>query len=139
MDKSLINTNIEQQFTEVVNLIVQHRSKASMAVNKEMLLTAWHVGAYVSKKLKSEAIQSKNGAAAFVQPLAAQMPKILELTTFTNHIEILCRCKRYEQRLFYILYAHKEKLGKREMQRCIDNDTFSNLLVNKSNMSKGLL
>lgn len=213
MDKSLINTNIEQQFTEVVNLIVQHRSKASMAVNKEMLLTAWHVGAYVSKKLKSEewgskvisqlseyirsqhpeikgysrrniynmvmfydeystetfttivnkyldaefvqpmaaqievkqlvskskAIQSKNGAAAFVQPLAAQMPKILELTTFTNHIEILCRCKRYEQRLFYILYAHKEILGKREMQRCIDNDTFSNLLGNKSNMSKGLL
>ena len=213
MDKSLINTNIEQQFTEVVNLIVQHRSKASMAVNKEMLLTAWHVGAYVSKKLKSEewgskvisqlseyirsqhpeikgysrrniynmvmfydeystetfttivnkyldaefvqpmaaqievkqlvskskAIQSKNGAAAFVQPLAAQMPKILELTTFTNHIEILCRCKRYEQRLFYILYSHKEKLGKREMQRCVDNDTFSNLLGNKSNMSKGLL
>lgn len=74
--------------------------------------------------MKSKAIQSKNGAAAFVQPLAAQMPKILELTTFTNHIEILCRCKRYEQRLFYILYAHKEKLGKREMQRCIDNDTF---------------
>lgn len=213
MDKSLINTNIEQQFTEVVNLIVQHRSKASMAVNKEMLLTAWHVGAYVSKKLKSEewgskvisqlseyirsqhpeikgysrrniynmvmfydeystetfttivnkyldaefvqpmaaqievkqlvskskAIQSKNGATAFVQPVAAQMPKILELTTFTNHIEILCRCKRYEQRLFYILYSHKEKLGKREMQRCIDNDTFSNLLGNKSNMSKGLL
>lgn len=213
MDKSLINTNIEQQFTEVVNLIVQHRSKASMAVNMEMLLTAWHVGAYVSKKLKSEewgskvisqlseyirsqhpeikgysrrniynmvmfydeystetfttivnkyldaefvqpmaaqievkqlvskskAILSKNGAAAFVQPLAAQMPKILELTTFTNHIEILCRCKRYEQRLFYILYAHKEKLGKREMQHCIDNDTFSNLLGNKSNMSKGLL
>ena len=25
------------------------------------------------------------------------------------------------------------------MQRCIDNDTFSNLLGNKSNMSKGLL
>ena len=213
MDKSLINTNIEQQFTEVVNLIVQHRSKASMAVNKEMLLTAWHVGAYVSKKLKSEewgskvisqlseyirsqhpeikgysrrniynmvmfydeystetfttivnkyldaefvqpmaaqievkqlvskskAVQSKKGAAEFVQPVAAQMPKILELTTFTNHIEILCRCKRYEQRLFYILYAHKAKLGKREMQRCIDNDTFSNLLGNKSNMSKGLL
>lgn len=74
-----------------------------------------------------------------MQPVAAQMPKILELTTFTNHIEILCRCKRYEQRLFYILYAHKEKLGKREMQRCVDNDTYSNLLGNKSNMSKGLL
>ena len=55
MDKSLINTNIEQQFTEVVNLIVQHRSKASMAVNKEMLLTAWHVGAYVSKKVNGSA------------------------------------------------------------------------------------
>ena len=30
-----------------------------MAVNKEMLLTAWHVGAYVSKKLKSEEWGSK--------------------------------------------------------------------------------
>ena len=40
--------------------------------------------------------------------MVGQMPKILELTTFTNHTEILCRCKSCEERLFYILYANKE-------------------------------
>ena len=78
-------------------------------------------------------------SAQFVQPLAGQMPKILELTTFTNHTEILCRCKSNEERLFYILYANKEHLVKRELQRCISNQTYSTLLSCKNNMSKGLL
>ena len=78
-------------------------------------------------------------SAQFVQPLAGQMPKILELTTFTNHTEILCRCKSNEERLFYILYANKEHLVKRELQRCISNQTYSTLLSSKNNMSKGLL
>lgn len=206
--------SMEQQFGEVVDIILQHKSRASKAVNEELLLTAWHVGGYVSAKLKSEEwgskvvsqlseyIRSKRPdikgygrssiynmvlfydeyssetftstverylnsefvqpmvgqietsvflssqeaneivqatSAQFVQPLAGQMPKILELTTFTNHTEILCRCKSNEERLFYILYANKEHLVKRELQRCISNQTYSTLLSSKNNMSKGLL
>ena len=206
--------SMEQQFGEVVDIILQHKSRASKAVNEELLLTAWHVGGYVSAKLKSEewgskvvtqlseyirsqhpdikgygrssiynmvlfydeyssetftstverylnsefvqpmvgqietsVFQSSQEAnaivqatsAQFVQPLAGQMPKILELTTFTNHTEILCRCKSNEERLFYILYANKEHLVKRELQRCISNQTYSTLLSSKNNMSKGLL
>mgnify|MGYP003289393103 FL=1 len=205
---------MEQQFGEVVDIILQHKSRASRAVNEELLLTAWHVGGYVSAKLKSEEwgskvvsqlseyirskrpdikgygrssiynmvlfydeyssetftstverylnsefVQPRIGqietsvflssqeanaivqatSAQFVQPLAGQMPKILELTTFTNHTEILCRCKSNEERLFYILYANKEHLVKRELQRCISNQTYSTLLSSKNNMSKGLL
>ena len=78
-------------------------------------------------------------SAQIVQSVLGQMPKILELTTLTNHVEILCRCKSNEERLFYILYANKEHLAKREMQRCISNQTYAALLSNKSNMSKGLL
>ena len=206
--------SMEQQFGEVVDIILQHKSRASKVVNDELLLTAWHVGGYVSAKLKSEewgskvvsqlseyirsqhpdikgygrssiynmvmfyeeyssetfaltverylnsefvqptigqiersSIVSSNEAniivqaesAQIVQPLAGQMPKILELTTFTNHTEILCRCKSNEERLFYILYANKERLVKRELQRCISNQTYSTLLGSKNNMSKGLL
>ena len=206
--------SMEQQFGEVVDIILQHKSRASRAVNEELLLTAWHVGGYVSAKLKSEEwgskvvsqlseyIRSKRpdikgygrssiynmvlfydeyssetftstverylnsefvqprigqietsvflssqetsaivqaASAQIVQPLAGQMPKILGLTTFTNHIEILCRCKSNEERLFYILYANKEHLVKRELQRCISNQTYSTLLAGKNNMSKGLL
>ena len=204
----------EQQFGEVVDIILQHKSRATKAVNEELLLTAWQVGGYVSAKLKSEEWGSKVVSqlseyirtqrpdikgysrssiynmvlfydeyssetfittvekyliAEFVLPLAAQietqsilpntdsniivqsapvqivqsvlgqMPKVLELTTLTNHVEILCRCKSNEERLFYILYANKEHLASRELQRCISNQTYAALLSNKSNMSKGLL
>ena len=92
---------------------------------------------FLSSQETSAIVQA--ASAQIVQPLAGQMPKILELTTFTNHIEILCRCKSNEERLFYILYANKERLVKRELQRCISNQTYSTLLGSKNNMSKGLL
>ena len=213
MASNIIDNNInslqEQQFTEVVELILQHKNRASVAVNNETLFTAWSVGKYVSDKLKnkewgskvvsqlSEYIRSKrpdikgfskrnlynmvmfydeyssetfaatirkymtdkfvqsetaqigleqenaiivqSGTAQFVQLQTGQMPNILTLTTLTNHIEILCRCKSVEERLFYILYAHKEQLLVRELQRCISNQTYSALFRDKTNLSKGLL
>lgn len=212
MKNNNIAISIEQQFGEIIDIILQHKTNASRAVNEELLLTAWHVGGYVSAKLKSEEwgskvvtqlseyirsqrpdikgyskrsiynmvmfydvyssetfidtirkylntefVQPKTAqieasdhkqevpvivqpkTAQFVQPTVRQMPKILELTTLTNHIEILCRCKSDEERLFYILYANKEHLVKRELQRCISNQTYTGLLGNKDNMSKGLL
>ena len=212
MKNNKIAVSVEQQFGEVIDIILRHKSRASKVVNEELLLTAWHVGGYVSAKLKSEEwgskivtqlseyIQSKRpdikgfgrssiynmvlfyeeySTAAFaatvekylnsefvqprigqieasrsiqeasvivqpktaqiVQPEIGQMPKILELTTLSNHIEILCRCKSNEERIFYILYANKEHLSYKEMQRCISNQTYTALLGSKDNMSKGLL
>lgn len=54
INKDLTNATKEQEFTEVVNIIVQHRSKASHTINEQYLLCAWYVGGYVSKKLKRE-------------------------------------------------------------------------------------
>ena len=213
MENNIVKT-IEQQFGEVVNIILQHKSRATKAVNEELLLTAWHVGGYVSSKLKSEEWGSKvvsqlseyirsqrpdikgfsrrsiynmvlfydeyssetftsivekylnhefvqttsaqietpinpinketnlivqSVPAQIVQMPFGQMPKILELTSLSIHIEILCRCKSYEERLFYLLYANKENLTYKELQRCISNQTYTALLSNKNNMSKGLL
>lgn len=173
-----MSLSIERQFDEVIGIILQHKSRAARMVNEELLLTAWHVGKYVSDKLKSEVwgskvvtqlseyIRSKRPdikgysrssiynmvlfydeyssdafaltverylTAEFVQPKTGQiglntstesydtivqsktaqsapsinapMPKILGLTTLSNHIEILCSCKNNEERLFYILYS----------------------------------
>lgn len=49
----------EQQFVEVIDIILLHQARASRTVNEELLLTAWHVGGYVSSKLKSEEWGSK--------------------------------------------------------------------------------
>ena len=206
-----IAISTEQQFGEIIDIILQHKSNASRAVNEELLLTAWHVGGYVSAKLKSEEWGSKvvsqlseyirsqypdikgyskrsiynmvmfydeyssetfiatirkylntefvqmpsaqiaasnniSETSVILQPMvthtqstSGQMPRILELTTLSNHIEILCRCKSNEERIFYILYANKEHLSYKEMQRCISNQTYTALLGSKDNMSKGLL
>ena len=50
---------ITRQFDEIVDIILSHRSRASRAVNNELLMTAWQVGGYVSAKLKSEEWGSK--------------------------------------------------------------------------------
>lgn len=73
-----------------------------------------------------------------MQMPSAQLPPILFLTTFSNHIEILNHCRTVEQRIFYIIYAYKERLKYKELQRCIANDTFGSLMGDKSNFSKGL-
>lgn len=207
-----VSYSLEQQFGEVLNIILRHKGRATAAVNEEVLLTAWHVGGYVSAKLKSEEWGSKvvtllseyirtqrpdvkgysrrniynmvtffdaysseaflttvgkylnpefvqpetaqiessshtqvttiivqPETAQIIQPEAEQMPKVLELTTLTNHMVILSQCKSNEERMFYILYANKEHLVKRELQRCISNQTYTELLSSKTNMSKGLL
>jgi len=77
-----------------------------------------------------------------VQTPSAQLssfPKVVSLTSFSNHVEILCHCKTKEQRLFYMLYANKERLNFRELKRCIKNDTFTTLLRSKKNLSKVML
>lgn len=74
-----------------------------------------------------------------VQMPSGQFPNILFLTTLSNHYDILCRCKSFEERLFYILYAYKERLSHKELQRAITTQTYETLLSDKNNMSKGLL
>lgn len=199
---------IEQQFEEIRNLIILHRSRALQNVNEESLTMSWQVGQIVSYRLKTnewgskvvtqlseylrakdpslkgysrrniynmvnfyeaysspefaELVQGLNllqivqpetaqiGEASIVQiPSAqigdeivqipsAQLPKILCVTTFSNHIEILSRCKTNEERLFYIIYSYKERLNNKQLHRCIDNDTFGSMISDKTNFSSGL-
>ena len=205
-----INSLQEKQFAEVIELIQQHKCRASVAVNNETLFTAWSVGKYVSDKLKSEEWGSKvvsqlseyirarrpdmkgfsrssiynmvmfyeeysseafqkvigryipttlsldnnieycnysstqgyernKQTSEIVQTTSGHFPKVLCLTTLSNHYDILCRCRSFEERLFYILYAHKENLKNKELQRAISTQTYETLLRSKNNMSKGLL
>lgn len=202
------NPIIEQQFEEIRNLIILHRSRALQNVNEESLTMSWQVGQIVSYRLKNnewgskvvtqlseylrakdpslkgysrrniynmvnfyeaysspefaELVQGLNvlqivqpeiaqiGEASIVQiPSAqigneivqipsAQLPKILCVTTFSNHVEILSRCKTNEERLFYINYSYRERLNNKELHRCINNDTFGSMISDKTNFSSGL-
>lgn len=73
-----------------------------------------------------------------VQFQTGQFPYFLTLTTLTNHFEILNSCKTIEERIFYILYSHKERLKIKELQSCIKNGAYTTVLGDKHNFSKGL-
>ena len=69
---------------------------------------------------------------------STQMPALLSITTFTNHVEIINRCKSYEERVFYMLYAAQQHLKTEELRRCIVNQTYSTLLDKDKLMSPTL-
>ena len=79
----------------------------------------------------------------FVQSPTAQFalpfPAVLAVTSFTNHIEILNRCKSNEERVFYMLYSYRERLKLRELRRCIVNQTYSTLLDKEKMLSPQFL
>ncbi|MBQ7555631.1 DUF1016 family protein [bacterium] len=67
-------------------------------------------------------------------------PSILLLTTFTNLLLIANNCSNAQEMIFYIVYANRERLTKRELLTCISRNTYSSLLGgNKKNYSKKLI
>ena len=67
------------------------------------------------------------------------MPEVLALTTFSNLVEIVNRVKSTQERLFYIVYAHRERLKTLELRKCIVDDAYASLLGGgKKNFSKTL-
>ena len=81
-------------------------------------------------------------AVEIVQPSTAQlvpMPRVFALTTFTNIVEILNRTRTAQERLFYIVYAYRERLNLRELRRRLVEDAHSTVLgSDRRNYSKAL-
>ena len=48
-----VPVNIQQSFSEVYDIILAHRQRLASVVDNESLLMVWHVGQYVSDKLKT--------------------------------------------------------------------------------------
>ena len=66
----------------------------------------------------------------------AQIPQVLFATGWSNHQLIMSRCKSDEQRLFYMLYAGREQLEYKELQRAIKTDAMSSILGSKDVQSE---
>lgn len=66
----------------------------------------------------------------------AQIPQVLFATGWTNHQIIMSRCKTDTERLFYMLYAGKERLENKELIRIIKIDAMNSLLAGKDVQSE---
>lgn len=68
----------------------------------------------------------------------AQIPNVVFATGWTNHQIILSRCKTDEERLFYMLYAKRERLENKQLERAIKTNTMSSLLSARDMQSEAL-
>ncbi|MBP5226956.1 MAG: DUF1016 family protein [Kiritimatiellae bacterium] len=67
-----------------------------------------------------------------------ECPAFLSLVNFTNHVIIINRCRRLDEKVFYILYGARERLKNEEMKRCIINDTYTSVMSKEKLVTKAL-
>lgn len=111
------------------------------------------VAKYCDRIVQPPAAQLEAGT--FVQPAAAQtparglpqsatghlapMPPVFALTSFSILVEILQRTRTAQERLFYIVYAYRERLNKRDLRKRLVDDAYSTVLGgSKRNYSRAL-
>lgn len=68
---------------------------------------------------------------------ADPMPRILTLVNWTSHIEILASCRTFPERIFYMLYANKERLNVKELGNAIAKDAYTSILSSPQSQSVG--
>ena len=84
--------------------------------------------------IESAQIQTKS----IVPFETAQIPKVLFCTGWGNRQIVLNRCRTNEERLFYMMYAWRERLQNKELERAIKTDTMSAILGSREVQSQML-
>ena len=64
-------------------------------------------------------------------------PRILLLVNWTSHVEIMASCRTFPERIFYMLYANKERLNVKELGNAIAKDAYSIVLSSPRSQSVG--
>ncbi len=67
-----------------------------------------------------------------------EMPEFLALITFTNHIEIIARCRSLEEKVFYILYSMRERMTQMQLRRAIVSQAYESVMSKEKRVTKTL-
>jgi len=154
----------EQAFAEVVEMIQAARSRALAAVNTALIDLYWRVGEYISRKLESAAwgagvvealaayiARRHPGLNGFtranlfrmrqlyetyrndekVAPLVRQLP-------WSHNLLILSRCKRPEEREFYLRLAQRDGWSRRDLERQLAGALFERAVLSPPKVSAAL-
>jgi predicted nuclease of restriction endonuclease-like (RecB) superfamily len=141
---------LQSQFAEVAALIRSGKARAYAAINAELIDCYWRVGEYISRKVASDEWGS-GGVRKLADYLQRELPDprgfsdknlwrmmqffdfysnynklsaLLRELSWTSHMLILSKTKKYEERDFYIHVAIQERYSSRELERAIDSRLF---------------
>jgi len=154
----------EPAFREVLALIEGARARAFQAVNTELIDLYWRVGKYISRKIETAAwgqgvvaeladyIQRHHpNLRGFTRASLFRMRQFFETYRYdrkvaplvrqlqwSHHLMILGRCKRPEEREFYIRLAVREGWRKRDLDRQLRARVFERAVLNPPKLSAAL-
>jgi predicted nuclease of restriction endonuclease-like (RecB) superfamily len=160
MANEVIEAKLQNQFDEVLTLIVSARERVFRRANKETVELYWAVGEYVSRRMESaewgdfvvqqlaEHISqnrpdikgfSKRGLFYMRQFYETWreyefVPTLWAQISWSCHKAILAR-KTHEEREFYLRLAAKENYTARELDQQIKSDLFTRMITSKGKAS----
>ena len=148
-------------FDVVLELIGAARTRAVAEVNTTLIELYWRIGEFIVRKIDADGwgkatvqaladhIRQRQADARgfstsnlwrmkqFFETYGGQ-PKLAPLVRelpWTHNLLILSRCKRDEEREFYLRLASSEKWGKRELQRQLDGALFERAVLSPPNLA----
>jgi predicted nuclease of restriction endonuclease-like (RecB) superfamily len=154
-------SSVQASFVEVVDLIRQARQRAFQAVNTELIDLYWRVGEYISRKLEKAAwgegvveqlaeyiVKQHPDLKGFTRPNLFRMRQfhetyrhdekvspLLRQLSWTHNLMILSRCKRPEEREFYLRLAIQERWSSRELERQLGGALFERTVLSPPKVS----
>ncbi|MDR6561182.1 MULTISPECIES: PDDEXK nuclease domain-containing protein [unclassified Arcicella] len=156
--------NMDNRFTDIIQLIKQSQANAIRAVNAELINLYWNIGEYISSKIE----QSEWGdsvvteLAKYIQQNEPDLkgfsnkniwrmkqfyeaykdfPKLSTLLreiSWSHNLAIFSRCKTIEEREFYLKFSKQENYSFRELERQISASLFERIMIGNSKFSTTL-
>lgn len=152
---------LQEQFTDIIQLIKQSRSKAIVAVNTEMINLYWNIGQYIHNRIETAEWGKSvvKELADFLQKSEPDLkgfsdanlwrmrqfyeiykdtPKLAPLVreiNWSNNLIIFSRCKTVEERQFYLSFSKRENYSKRELERQISSSLFERIMIGNSKLA----
>lgn len=153
-----------QGFREVLALIERARQRAFHAVNTELIDLYWQVGEFICSRIASDGWGKSTivSLAAYIrrrEPNARgfsaqnlwrmrqfyetwsgekKLSALLRELSWTNNLLIMGKCKRSEEREFYLRLATHEKWPSRQLERQIDSALFERVALSPAKLSAPL-
>ncbi len=153
--------SLQTDFDVVLSLIAAARARAFAAVNTALIDLYWQIGEHISQRIAADrwGERTVEALAEYIQARQANTrgfsarnlwrmmqfyetyraaPKLSPLArelSWTHNLLILSRCKRDEEREFYLRVCHRERWGKRELERQLAGALFERTVLSPAKLS----
>ena len=147
--------NKNNNFSEIISIIENAKSRAFKAINAELITMYFEVGKYLSDLCSKTKFGDKviNDVEKYIKEINPtikgfnrrglyRMKQFYELykddefvsplvtqISWTNHLIIMSSCKTSEERLFYMQLCIRENYSKRELERQIDSAYYQRYML----------